>query len=167
MSLRPRLAVLAAAAILTGCPGSIDDPARFRNVGSTCPDDFDVEADLFRATCAQLGCHTGGPSLAAAGLDLGAPGVGQRLLSHRSAECGGRLLVDPNDLGASYLLEKVDRDEPECGERMPDGMAPLNATERACLGAYLEALAATVPDGAVPPPLPDAGGPPPSDGGEP
>lgn len=166
MSIRSTGAViLVAAGLLTGCPGSIDDPARFRNVAGQCPSDFDVEADLFRRTCAQLGCHTGGPTLAAAGLDLAAPAVGPRLLAHRSSECGGRPLVDLYHLGDSYLLEKVDEDVPECGERMPDGMEPLNPVERTCLDEYLQALvAAHGGDGAVPPPL-DAGTPPPTDGG--
>lgn len=145
---------LAGAALLTGCPGAIDDPQRFRNGAGHCPDDFDVEADLFRATCAELGCHTGGPSLAAAGLDLGAPGVGPRLLAHRSRECGGRSLIDPYHLGDSYLVEKVDEDVPSCGDRMPSGLAPLNGIERVCLTEYLTALAASATaDGAVPPVL--------------
>ncbi len=168
MAIRPTAPTLAlAAALLTGCPGSIDDPSRFRNVAGTCPSDFDVEVDLFRQTCAQLGCHTGGPTLAAAGLDLGAPGVGPRLLAHRSSECGGRALVDPYHLGDSYLVEKVDEDVPACGERMPDGMEPLNPVERACLGEYLEALVAShAGDAAVPPPA-DAGAAAPEGGGAP
>lgn len=150
--------LLSGMTLTTGCPGSIDDPLRFRSgVGSKCPDDYDVEQDLLRGTCGTLGCHTGGPSLAAAGLDLSAPGVGGRMLAHTSEACGGVPLIDPHDLDGSYLLAKLG-DQPPCGDRMPAGQAELNAVERACLDEYLEALVAQLGDAAVPrPPQRDAG----------
>jgi hypothetical protein len=154
--------------VLSGCPGSIDDPQPFReHIASTCPPDFDVERDLFRRTCGQLSCHTGGPQLSAAGLDLSAPGMGARLLTHVSGneDCLARPLIDPTrSLEDSYLYEKLDEDQPSCGDRMPLGLPPLTRGERVCLDTYLRTL---MGDGGVPMPLdggppvePDAGPPP-------
>ena len=180
--LRRLPSVLLAAVALSGCPGSIDDPSPFFAAAATsCPSEYDVEVDLLQRTCGQLGCHTGGPSLAAAGLDLAAANVGDRLLAHTSAECGGRPLVDPSDFhDGSYLLVKVTDPDPPCGERMPAGMPPLNGTQMACLEQYLAELAGVSldQDGAVPdvdagpPPLMDDAGPPgdagpPTDAGPP
>lgn len=150
-----RLLALAFVAVLSGCPGSIDDPTPFvEHEGSSCPDTYDVERDLFGGTCAQLACHSGG-SIAAAGLDLAAPNIGERIMAHRSVDCGGRALVNPADLEGSYMMEKVDAIEPACGDQMPSGLEPLSPIERTCLMEYLQALAGSV-DGGVPPAL-DAG----------
>jgi hypothetical protein len=156
-----RLLVLVStgAVILSGCPGAIEDPAPFLMFeGSTCPDTYDVERDLFAGTCGQLACHSGGPALAASGLDLASPGIGPRIMAHRSEDCGGRALVDPGDLDGSYLLQKIDHEMPACGDRMPSGLEPLSGLERACLRDYLAALAGSI-DGGVPIPELDAGAP--------
>jgi hypothetical protein len=135
--------VLSGAPLTAGCPGSIEDPALFRrNVGGrTCPPDFDVEQDLLEATCGRLGCHTGGESFAAAGLDLAAPGVGERILAHTSEQCGGLPMIEGTDVEGSYFRAKLD-DDPPCGDRMPSGMDELNLSERACLDGYLRELVA-------------------------
>ncbi|MEC7520395.1 MAG: hypothetical protein VYE22_11045 [Myxococcota bacterium] len=165
MAARLTLLLLAAAA-LTGCPGSIEDPARFRAAAAgACPPSFDVEQDLFARTCGTLGCHTGGPTLAAAGLDLTTAGVGGRLLEQTSVECDGRPMIHPTDLGQSYLLDKLGED-PACGDPMPQGLPPLNGTERACLEQYLADLSGLeVPSDAGVMPAGDAGDEPPPDGG--
>lgn len=130
-----------ATTLLGGCPGSIDDPARFLSASSSaCPSDFDVERDLFEQSCGTLGCHTGGTSLAAAGLDLTTDGIADRLKTHVSSECDGRALIVAGDPSGGFLLEKVG-DSPSCGLTMPLGLPPLNATERACLEAYVAELA--------------------------
>ncbi len=153
-TLPPGIVPLAVAASLTlvGCPGEIDDPLAFRVArASQCPSDYDVEQDLFAATCGTLGCHTGG-SIAAAGLDLTADGAGERILAHTSAECDNRPMVDTSDLLGSYFLEKLG-ESPACGDPMPSGLPPLNGLERTCLEAYLAELAGVEPpmrDGGVP-----------------
>lgn len=136
---------LFSAVLLSGCPGSIDDPLLFRQShggGSgwdgTCPPDFDVVEEIFKPSCGTLGCHTG-EQFAAAGLDLTAPGVGERILSHTSDQCGGLPLVDPDDIEGSFFNQKLDP-EPPCGSQMPSGMGALSADERACLNEYLERL---------------------------
>lgn len=126
--------------LLTGCPGTIEDPLEFRRnpTGSTCPPDFDVHEDLLKPGCGALGCHTG-DQFAAAGLDLTAPDVGDRILTHTSTQCEGIPLVDPNDIEGSYFNEKLDPN-PSCGAQMPSGAAALNKSERACLNEYLGRL---------------------------
>lgn len=150
------MVVCAGALLMVGCPGSIEDPLEFRrSAANACPDDFDVEQDLFKRTCGDLGCHTGGPSVAAAGLDLSAPGVGERMLLHTSDECGGIALIDRHHVESSYLIAKLG-DDPLCGDRMPSGGGALNATERACLDQYLESLLGWASDAGLPPPEPPA-----------
>ncbi len=160
------LALAAFAALLPGCPGRIADPVAFREeAAARCPTAFDVERDLFARTCGTLGCHTGGPGVAAAGLDFATPGVRDRLLAHVSSteECDGRPLLVPGDLAGSLLVQKVG-ESPPCGDRMPSGLSPLNPTEQACLSAYVAALVGGSADGGAPPPT-DAGAPPPIDAG--
>lgn len=156
MSLRIESSVvcgaLALCVFLTGCPGRIDDPLAFRReAADSCPSDFDVEEDLFARTCGTLGCHTGGPSVAAAGLDLATAGVGERLLTHVSTECGDRPLLEPGNMEDSLLIEKVVEEDPACGEPMPSGLPPLNPTEMRCLQDYLAALTGEEPRDAGPP----------------
>jgi hypothetical protein len=139
------LIAAAAAALSTGCAGSIDDPSAYYAASSSCPSDFDVERDLFAGSCAGLGCHSGED--AAAGLDLASAGVAERLRTHRSGLCEERPLLVPGDRAGSYLLEKLEA-EPTCGETMPSGMPELGASERACLEAYLEELTGVPFDGA-------------------
>ncbi|MCB9597425.1 MAG: hypothetical protein H6719_32185 [Sandaracinaceae bacterium] len=161
----PLLAALCA--LLAGCPGRIHDPAAFRaEAADRCPSDFDVERDLFARTCGTLGCHTGGPTIAAAGLDLSTAGIGERIMAHTSTECGDRPLVTPGDMAGSLIMQKVG-ESPPCGDQMPAGMPPLDATELACLRTYIAALSGEAfPDGGVPPML-DAGAPPGLDAGAP
>jgi len=154
-------ALVALAVLLTGCPGRIDDPVAFRQAAADrCPTEFDVEQDLFVRTCGTLGCHTGGPLVAAAGLDLATAGVGERMLAHESEECD-RPLLEPGNLAGSLMLEKVTAEDPECGERMPSGLPPLNPTEMRCLQNYLEELTGETldVDAGAPPPDVDAGPP--------
>ncbi len=159
-------AILALATLLGGCPGRIEDPLAFREAAAArCPNSFDVERDLFARTCGTLGCHTGGPSIAAAGLDLATDGIRQRLMTHVSVECGDRPLVEEGNTAGSLLLQKVG-ESPPCGDRMPAGLPPLNPTEMACLQAYVAELTGDAGDGGAPP-VTDAGAPTPTDAGPP
>ncbi len=55
--------------------------------------------------------------------------------------CEDRALIDPEDLDASFLLEKLTSD-PYCGEPMPYGSEPLSAEERDCVKAFASELVA-------------------------
>lgn len=160
-------ALLALSTLLTGCPGRIDDPLAFREAAAArCPSSFDVERDLFARTCGSLGCHTGGPTIAAAGLDLSTAGIRDRLMTHVSVDCDDRPLIEVGNMEGSLLMQKVG-ESPPCGDRMPAGLPPLNPTEMACLTEYVASLTGDVGDGGMPPPPADAGAPTPYDAGAP
>jgi hypothetical protein len=102
-----------------------------------CDDDIDVEVGVLAARCADAGCHAS--TEPAAGLDLETPGAGERIAGAASATCPPRLLADPADPGASFLLDKLDPD-PSCGASMPLGQTALTAEERACVHDWIRAL---------------------------
>ncbi len=152
---RSSLALLLCATGLVGCPGAIDDPAPFiaarMDSGAPparCPEGVSVTRDLFIPHCATSGCHDSETQLI--NLDLQSPGVAARLIGRRSAACGQRALVDPNDPERSALLLKL-RAAPPCGDRMPLGTPPLSNEEVACVRAWIirrgeEPDAGTTPD---------------------
>src|SRR5260370_42219858 len=88
-----------------GCPGTLDDPARFLDAagagdavsgadaggseGGSCPD---VPQDVFRTTCTSSGCHNAQDK--AQGLDLQSANAPTRLVGVRATE-GAGLLIDP------------------------------------------------------------------------
>lgn len=151
--MNPRRAILCLSALLvTGCPGSIDDPAPFvaaraeADAPARCPDGVSVRALLGRR-CATTGCHDAVTRLI--DLDLASPGVAERLLGQRAGTCGGRILADPNDPDRSVLLLKV-RPAPPCGDRMPLDDAPFSREEIACVRAWI-IRGGEEPDAGAPP----------------
>ena len=135
------IAALAGAggALLAGCPGSLDDPDRFRDGGATvdaaC---FDPPVDLFPQRCGTSGCHNA--SMPAQGLDLVSADVASRLVGVMSTECAG-VLADPNDARASMLVRKLGGDPP-CGARMPLVGDKLGDEEIDCVVAWIATLPA-------------------------
>jgi hypothetical protein len=126
---------------LAGCPGQLDDPARFLDGGGqiACDPSIDVEADILAASCAGVVCHS--PPNPAEGLDLVSTGAAERMRGTESGGCAPRLLFDPASPDQSYLLEKLD-DSPGCGERMPPAPSPaLSPAQKACVLEWLEAAA--------------------------
>lgn len=119
------------AGLLSGCPGTLDDPARFKG----CPD---VPA-LFVAKCATSGCHSGASPAAA--LDLKASGVESRLAGQPATFCAGGLLANPGDPSASVLYKKL-TDAPPCGARMPSGASALSDLETECILGWIGGLPA-------------------------
>lgn len=119
---------------LAGCVGDLDDQGRFLVPAGSCDEAGALE--VTRARCSSAGCHAGAEP--AADLDLDAEGLTGRLRDVAST-CGGRLLVDSTNVGASYALEKLD-DMPECGSTMPL-LGDLRASEHACLTGYLRTIA--------------------------
>lgn len=134
----PYLPVAPLILALAGCPGQIDDPARFLDGGGViaCDPSIDVEADIIAVSCSGVICHS--PPNPAEGLDLVSAGAPERMRGAESAACAPRLLFDPASPAQSYLLEKLD-DAPGCGERMPPApSSPLSAAQKACLLEWLE-----------------------------
>ena len=74
--------------------------------------------------------------------DLVSAGFADELVdtSSSSLACADRLLIDPNDPGASYLIEKLGPN-PTCGVRMPYNGSPLSDDEIACIEAWVEQVA--------------------------
>jgi hypothetical protein len=143
---------LALGLVLSGCPGDLDDPARFgyepegeAGTGATCPSDYDVVADLFANRCGGAACHGEGSAF----VDLVSPGVVERVLDQDSPSCS-MPFVSSTDPASSYLLRKT-TDSPGCGSQMPLG-GSLSAVEQACLQSWVESLAS----GSGPPTAMDA-----------
>ena len=108
------------------------------------------ERDL-RARCGDSICHDAqNPE---ADLDLISPNLERRLVGVRSTQCARRLRIDRTDPERSFLLEKLDRDDQECGDRMPVGGDPLSRDLIACVRDWVQTVAAqSTGDAAAPEP---------------
>ena len=134
------------ASALSGCPGTIEDTSRFQG---RCREPIDVQTAVFGTRCAESICHDA--QSPAADLDLISPNLERRLVGVRSTQCATRLRIDRADPERSYLLEKLERDDQECGDRMPVGGDPLTRDQLACVREWVEKVAAqTIDDAAVP-----------------
>lgn len=79
-----------------------------------------VQAEVFTASCALAGCHSGpNPQV---GLDLSAGRAWAQTVNVRAVE-SSRLRIAPGDPDASYLVSKVKGDATITGSRMPFGGA--------------------------------------------
>jgi hypothetical protein len=139
------IALIAAIALIAGCPGSLDDPARFTSGaghgtgpdGGTSDPEGCASADaipesLFRTTCVRAGCHDARGR--AQGLDLESPNARARLVGVHASE-GPGILVDPASPSQSVLYRKL-TSQPPFGARMPPG-APLDDQTIACALAWI------------------------------
>lgn len=129
-------------ALAGACAGGLDDPDRFRDggVSLTCPDGYDVEAELLAPRCGVAGCHAAvSPQ---AGLDLLTAGARARMLgSPATSSCLGAPLVDSASPEQSVLYLKVAGTQ--CGARMPSLGDPLSATEIECLRLWIAGTSTT------------------------
>ncbi len=83
----------------------------------------DIELKIFARSCAFSSCH--GATGSAEGLSLVSP-VGD-LRDRMSKKSPGRVLVKAGDPDGSYLIEKLTKEKPEAGKRMPDANDALPA----------------------------------------
>jgi hypothetical protein len=128
----PALAAITAAALLGGCPGTLEDKEKF--LAGTCPD---IPA-LFAQRCTTSGCH--GATDMAGQLDLASPDLASRVSGVPSAgDCAGRVLADPNDPEGSVLYFKLEP-SPPCGSKMPLTGTPLVEREIACVREWILSL---------------------------
>jgi hypothetical protein len=125
---------------LLGCPGTLEDPARFLGAtgndaalagdaapagdaqlsevgellsdGASCPN---VPQAILRPTCTSAGCHNAQDK--AQGLDLQSPDVETRLVGVPARE-GPGLLIDSSAPSSSVLYTKL-TSRPPFGARMP------------------------------------------------
>jgi len=124
--------------VLAGCVGRLQDPERF---SGECRQSLDVPTEVLGARCGDSACHDAVEP--ESNLDLVSPGVALRLRNVPATRCAGRLRVDPADPDGSFLLEKLGRDDPECGDRMPLLAVPLSAPTIACVREWVESIAQT------------------------
>ena len=129
---------------ISGCPGDLEDPARFGydsggggggGGADQCPEDYNVVNDLFANRCGGSSCHGAGSAF----IDLVSEGVEARVLDQDSSACSIPY-VSSTDPANSYLLDKT-TDSPSCGGSMPPGSS-LSAVELACLRGWVESVAA-------------------------
>ena len=133
-----RIHVLAAAlAWVIGCDGG-DGPAGPRPGPTEC----NVPV-MFETTCAASSCHSG--TNPEGGLDLGSPGVEERIVLVDGNDCFG-FFADPSDPAGSILYRKV-ASVPDCGSRMPLGGPYLSDFEIACMNNWISGLQPPPRDG--------------------
>lgn len=135
----PRLTAFVSAifaSALLGCPGSLDDPDRFRlDAGTTgntlyeCPSaSLKVKDEILIKKCGNAGCHD--DATKAGQLDLASENADDRLIGIAST-CQGKELLSADAGG--FLFEKL-HPSPGCGgAQMPLAGTPLTATEEQCL----------------------------------
>lgn len=116
---RSALAALAALALLGCAPATLTE----------------VEREVFTPSCVFSSCHQG--AFAQAGLALDGRTYA-RLVNVGAVEAAGRALVVPKDLAQSYLYEKLTREAPQSGVRMPQG-ATLDAQQLELVRSWIQA----------------------------
>ena len=146
MRSQARAAIAGLAFAGLGCPGTLDDPARFLidaepavgTDGNGCPD---IPDGVFRGTCTSAGCHSAADKTQ--GLDLESPGAASRLVG--ACAFGGGLLIDPGQPSRSVVYTKVTI-APPFGSRMPLGKPPLDSKTIACVLSWVSAQEGTASD---------------------
>jgi hypothetical protein len=130
------MAMTTSAGLLSGCPGTLDDPDRFKGCTDT--------PALLVAKCTKPGCHS--DASPAAKLDLKSPGVESRVAGQPATFCVGGLLANPADPESSVLYRKL-TDAPPCGAAMPLGDTAFTDLQLDCVLDWIGTLeAAPVPD---------------------
>ena len=124
-----------ALAVLAGCPGKLNDKARFLvdlDAGGDAGDAGpcgDVPTRIFVPSCGSNGCHSA--TAPQQGLDLVSPGVASRVVGVQAKVCAGTL-ADPDNPAGSLLYTKL-ATRPACGAQMPLAQPPLGNADAACV----------------------------------
>lgn len=127
--------VLKFAALLSAaaCGGEDDTPTT--QSSSIEPKLQVIEQKVFAQSCTFSSCH--GADSPKEGLSLVAPTHGV-LVNMPSKEVNGKLLVVPFDPEQSYLYEKLTKEQPTSGVRMPFGSDPLTAEQITAIRLWIE-----------------------------
>lgn len=101
----------------------------------------DVQPIWVRQGCAGVGCH--GSARPAEGLDLSTASVGYSMLVNiNSGQCATRKRVTPNDVAASYLINKLTGSGMCFGSAMPKAGGGLTQGELDIVRAWILSNAA-------------------------
>ena len=104
-----------------------------------CPGDgvsfVDEVEPMLADACTGLGCHSG--PAPASGLDLSPGQVHANLVGVPSTQCADRMLVEPGQPGASYLMDKVLGVNLCFGTKMPKAAPDLTDAEIATLSEWI------------------------------
>jgi hypothetical protein len=105
--------------------------------GGVDPACHDIPRTIIANNCIGGICHdSNGPP--AGNLNLMAPCVAERLVNVRSS-CQDKLLIDTQEPGASFLIDKLASVKPTCGEPMPF-TGHLPPSQVACMEAWIHAV---------------------------
>lgn len=81
-----------------------------------------IQAATFTPSCTGSGCHSKvGQRSPAEGVDLSTAALSHQTLVGKASSCGGKALVAPGDIAASYLMNKLTGLDMCSGSRMPKG----------------------------------------------
>lgn len=94
-----------------------------------------IEDRVFNKSCTFSSCH--GSSTPKAGLSLVGPTF-QALVNQPSSELPQRLRVVPGDPESSFLIDKLEHDQPSFGVRMPYQSPPLSASAVEVIRSWIE-----------------------------
>ena len=112
----------------------------------------DIETKLFQGMKCKT-CHvltpTGMHPLYPTNLDLGSPGLAERMVDKPTesdplkGKCRERVLVPKMDPLGGIFVEKVEK--PSCGDRMPQALPALSADEVSCVKRWAILAAKSIP----------------------
>lgn len=126
------VAAFAALGGMLGCPGTLDDEARFRTDGGVTPGTCtDAPTVVFTPSCAKSGCHNKADSPSAGGLDLESPDIVGRT-KDVTAKGGAGKLIDSANPDKSVIYTKMKSPAP-FGARMPLGEPQMSADKLNCV----------------------------------
>lgn len=130
------IAAFAIGVSLAGCPGELDDEARFRVDGGGTPTNCDDAMPIFKASCLGSGCHNATDKYS--DLDLETPGVVARYKGVKAKGGGGtHSLIDDTAPEKSAIYTKTKTPAP-FGLVMPMTGTKLTAAEQACIASWIK-----------------------------
>ncbi len=104
-----------------------------------CPGDgvsFAAEVQpILTNRCTGMGCHS--PPTNAADLDLSAGSAWAELVDVPSSQCNNRMLVEPGQPGASYLMNKIQNVDLCFGTKMPKVGGSLDPAQIATISEWI------------------------------
>ena len=129
------------AVVMAGDPAAPRDQFEFIKPEPQPVQDLELEvADIFAASCAFAGCHSG--ASAERGLDLSEEVFKANLVNVKSQDKPQFVLVMPGDAAKSYLIGKLRGTPNIAGDRMPRGSQPLPDEELAIIVRWINSLPA-------------------------